>query len=79
MSRDETTCWVVIALPADGTPLRLNLRAPVIVNEKKQLAAQIVISDERAIGRSPNVAAVPADRRESAPGASAAPAGSDLA
>ena len=78
-SRDETACWVVVALPADGTPLRPNLRAPVIVNEKKQLAAQIVISDECAIGRIRNVAAVPAERRASAAGASTATVRSALA
>ncbi|MGD1001238.1 MAG: flagellar assembly protein FliW [Candidatus Brocadiia bacterium] len=65
-SRDQTTCWVVVALPTDGTPLRPNLRAPVVVNEKKQLAAQIVISDECPIGRMVNVAAVPASQRRAA-------------
>jgi len=78
-SRDETTCWVVVALPADGRPLRPNFRAPVIVNEKKQLAAQIVVSDESPIGRTVNVAAVPPERRNSAAGASTAPVRSALA
>jgi flagellar assembly factor FliW len=51
MSRDEVACWVVVALPADGTPPRPNFRAPVIVNEKKQLAAQIIVGDEDVIVR----------------------------
>lgn len=79
VSRGETTCWVVLALPNDGTPLRLNLRAPVIVNEKKQLAAQIVISDECPIGHTLNLAAVQAERRDSAADASTASVRSVLA
>lgn len=47
---DEVTCWVVVAIPADGGPLRLNLRAPLIVNEKKQLAAQVILGEECAGG-----------------------------
>ena len=78
-SRGQTTCWVVVALPNDGTPLRLNLRAPVIINEKKQLAAQIIISDECPIGQTPNLAAVRAERSDSAAEASAAPVRSVLA
>ena len=79
VSRDEATCWVVVALPTDGKPLRPNLRAPVIVNEKKQLAAQIVLSDECPIGHALNAAAVPAGRCGSAAGASTAPVRSALA
>jgi len=45
---DEVTCWIVVAMPTDGSPLRLNLRAPLVVNEKKQLAAQVVIGEECA-------------------------------
>lgn len=78
MSRDEITCWVVVALPTDGTPLRPNLRAPVIVNEKKQLAAQIVVSDERLIGHALSAADVPAERCDSAADASTAPVTSAL-
>jgi flagellar assembly factor FliW len=63
-SADEVTCWVVVALPgaaatgrqsravgaqAGGGKFRLNLRAPVLVNARKQLAAQIVLSDEYPI------------------------------
>jgi flagellar assembly factor FliW len=47
---DEVTCWIVVALPTDGSPLRLNLRAPVIVNEKKQLAAQVFVGEECVSG-----------------------------
>ncbi|MGO8704863.1 MAG: flagellar assembly protein FliW [Candidatus Brocadiia bacterium] len=71
-SPDQITCWVVVALPADGTPIRPNLRAPLVVNEKKQLAAQIVVSDECPIGRALNLGALQVRRRESAAGASTA-------
>jgi flagellar assembly factor FliW len=46
-SADEVACWIVAALPAGGADrLRLNLHAPILVNAGKQLAAQIVLSDE---------------------------------
>ena len=52
-SEGEVACWVVAALPAGGAgKLRLNLRAPVLVNARKQLAAQIVVGDECLIVRS---------------------------
>jgi flagellar assembly factor FliW len=81
VSRDQATCWVVVVLPADGTALRPNWCAPLIVNEKKQLAAQIVVSDEGPIRHTLNVTAVPAERRESIAGTSMsmAPARSALA
>ena len=47
---DDVSCWVVVAIPSDGSPLRLNLRAPLIVNEKKQLAAQVILGEECAGG-----------------------------
>ena len=52
-SADEVACWIVAALPAGGAgKLRLNLHAPVLVNVRKQLAAQIVVGDECLIVRS---------------------------
>lgn len=72
-SDDEATCWIVVAFPTEGMPLRPNFRAPIIVNEKKQLAAQIVLSDERFIRRTLSIAAVPAERCDSAAGASRTP------
>jgi hypothetical protein len=55
------------------------LRAPLVVNEKKQLAAQIVVSDECPIGRALNLAALQTRRRESAAGVSTASVRSVLA
>ncbi len=78
-SKDEITCWVVVALPADGTPFRPNLRAPVVVNGKKQLAAQIVISDERLIRHTLSIAVTATPRCHATVGASTAPVRSVLA
>ncbi len=78
-SKAEVACWVVVALLSDGTPIRPNLRAPVVVNEKKQLAAQIVMSDELPVGRGPNPGASQPQRRESTAGASTASVRSVLA
>ena len=51
-SADEVACWIVAALPAGGAgKLRLNLHAPILVNARKQLAAQIVLGDECLIVR----------------------------
>ncbi len=78
-SKAEVACWVVVALLSDGTPIRPNLRAPVVVNEKKQLAAQIVVSDAHIVRHARNTAAVSAERCESAAGASTAPVRSAIA
>jgi flagellar assembly factor FliW len=57
-SADEVACWVVVALPAPAAgrqagagKFRFNLRAPIVVNARKQLAAQIVVGDEYPIVR----------------------------
>jgi flagellar assembly factor FliW len=52
-SPDDVACWIVVALPKDDTPLRLNLRAPLIVNEEKQLAAQVILGEEVATSGKP--------------------------
>jgi len=43
--------WVIVALPADGGQPRANLRAPVIVNRAKLVAAQIIMREEYPVRR----------------------------
>ncbi len=45
-SQEEVTWWVLVVIPADGGQLRVNLRAPVLVNPKGRLAAQIIVRDD---------------------------------
>jgi flagellar assembly factor FliW len=91
-SADEVTCWVVVALPgaaatgrqsrtvgrqAGAGKFRLNLRAPVLMNARKQLAAQIVLGDEYPIVRTEQAhkehAAAPEARAEPEVSAASAP------
>jgi len=43
---DEVQCWIIVVIPADGSPMRVNLRAPIVVNPLNSLAGQIIQHDE---------------------------------
>ncbi len=44
-SWDKVKCWIIVAVPPDGGPLRPNLTAPVVVNPENRLAAQIIVNE----------------------------------
>lgn len=44
-AQEALRCWVIVALRSDGTPIRLNLRAPVVMNPVRRLAAQVVMRE----------------------------------
>ncbi len=50
-SWDQVQCWVIVAVPPDGRPIRPNLAAPVVVNPKTRLAAQIIVQEPGAYRR----------------------------
>jgi len=44
-SWDRVECWIIVAIPPDGGPLRPNLAAPVVVDPDTRRAAQIIVQD----------------------------------
>lgn len=51
-SSDVIEYWVILVLPSDGASPRANLRAPVIVNRSRRIAAQIILREEYPIAES---------------------------
>lgn len=45
-SWDQVQCWIIVVVPRDGSPMRVNLRAPVVANPRNGLAGQIILTEE---------------------------------
>ena len=43
---DGVETWIILIIPRDGREMRVNLRAPVVVNPNTRLGGQIVLRDE---------------------------------
>ena len=43
---DKVKPWIILIIPRDGREMRVNLRAPVVVNPDTRLGGQIVLRDE---------------------------------
>ena len=43
---DQVISWTIVIIPRDGGGMRVNIRAPVVVNPHTRLAGQIVLRDE---------------------------------
>ena len=43
---DKVNPWIILIIPRDGSEMRVNLRAPVVVNPGTRLGGQIVLRDE---------------------------------
>lgn len=48
-SPGELQYWIIMALPADGSAPRANLRAPVVIHQSRQVAAQIIMREEYSV------------------------------
>ena len=51
VSEEELRFWVIVTIPQGGGAMRVNLRAPIVVNTRTRQAAQIVMREEYPIRR----------------------------
>jgi len=43
---DRVDVWIIVMVPRDGSGMRVNLRAPVVVNQRTGRAGQMVVREE---------------------------------
>jgi flagellar assembly factor FliW len=46
-SLDQAKIYTILTIPSDITQMSANLKAPVVINNKKQIARQIVLQDSK--------------------------------
>jgi flagellar assembly factor FliW len=46
---DHIECWVLLAFSPEASGVRVNLRAPILVNSVTRRAAQVIVRDELPI------------------------------
>jgi len=45
-SWDDVRCWIVVVVPGGGGQMRVNLRAPIVVNAANGLAGQLILRED---------------------------------
>ena len=45
-SPEDVSFWIIVTVPAEGGEMRVNLRAPVVINHDTRTAAQVIMQEE---------------------------------
>jgi len=54
----DVECWLIVVFPSDRGPMRMNLRAPVLVHRRTRSAAQGIVREEYPVSYAVDACAV---------------------